>query len=94
MNRSCLLKHFALLIGLQIALVIIAALVPHQMRATVLGFMYDHWLKVGEAMFPSGPGGHAMAGGAIAGFLFGVVIYAVVFAFVICFARSRLSRSR
>ncbi|MEO5859058.1 MAG: hypothetical protein ABIR33_08935 [Pyrinomonadaceae bacterium] len=40
--------------------------------------IYMPWLYLGEFLLPSGPGGHAMPGDAILGFLVGFITYALL----------------
>jgi len=39
--------------------------------------VYLPWASLGEYAAPSGPGGHAMPGGAILGILVGVILYSL-----------------
>jgi hypothetical protein len=60
--------------GLQILLLILFAMMDLKISETV----YWPWLLLGEWVAPSGPGGHAMPGGAILGFLVGMFVYSLV----------------
>jgi hypothetical protein len=89
MKFTCALKYFFLFLGLQIAVDAVFILMPLELRKTFFETLYNTWLNIGEAISPSGPGGHAMAGGAILGFLIGMIVYSLVPALIVCFFKSR-----
>jgi hypothetical protein len=50
--------------------------------------IYLPWALLGEYVAPSGPGGHAMPGGAIMGLLAGVIVYSLLLSAILYFLRS------
>jgi hypothetical protein len=89
MTPGRIVKYFFLFLGIQIVLGIIFAILPIEIRKPYFETLYLVWANLGENVLPSGPGGHAMAGGAIAGILFGVFVYSLVPALIVCFFKSR-----
>ena len=93
MKTGCIVKHFFLFLGIQITLDIVFLILPLSLRKPFFETLYDVWLNLGERVFPSGPGGHALPGGAILGFFFGMFVYSLVLALLVCFFKSRSERA-
>ena len=78
------IRHIAAGFGLQVGFLILFAVMG---LGKIVETVYWHWLLLGNWVFPSGAGGHAMPGGAILGFLFGMFIYSLLigaaFAYVV-----------
>lgn len=89
MKLGCVVRYFFLFLGLQIALDVVFPIMPLDIRKPFFETLYAIWLNLGEAVFPSGPGGHEMPGGAILGFFFGVFVYSLVPALLFCILTSR-----
>jgi hypothetical protein len=69
------LRYLTVGFGSQIGLLILFAVMGlGKLSETV----YWPWFLLGEWVFPSGAGGHAMPGGAILGFLFGMFVYSLI----------------
>lgn len=58
------------------------------------GSMYWVWVMAGEWLFPSGPGGHAMPGGAMLGILVGFITYSLLIGYGIDLLIKRLLPKR
>ena len=93
MRAGCVVKYFFLFLGVQIAVDVVLLIMPLALRKPFFETLYDVWLNLGETVFPSGPGGHALPGGAILGFFFGMFVYSLVPALIVCFVRSRGERA-
>jgi hypothetical protein len=89
MRLGCVVKYFFIFLGVQVAIDIFFLIMPLEIRKPFFERFYNIWLYLGETVFPSGPGGHAMAGGAILGFFIGVFVYSLVPALIVCFFKSR-----
>jgi hypothetical protein len=61
--------------GLQIGLVLLFGVLG---LGKITESIYSPWLVLGNAVLPSGAGGHAMSGGVILGLLVGVFVYSSV----------------
>ena len=77
------------MLGLEVVAGIVFLILPLSIRKPYFETLYSIWFELGETVFPSGPGGHALPGGAIVGFFFGMFVYAAVLAVVVCLFRSR-----
>ncbi|MEP7075713.1 MAG: hypothetical protein ABI878_07870 [Acidobacteriota bacterium] len=96
MKVSLLLKFSLIGLAVQILLIVLSTLIDIEYRKIFFG-VYKPWLSVGEFFFPSGSGGHALPGGAILGWLLGVIVYSLVIglvAYVATNARSRKAIDR
>jgi hypothetical protein len=89
MRLGRIVKYFFLFLGIQIVLGIVFVILPIEIRRPYFETLYLIWANLGETILPSGPGGHAMAGGAIVGILFGVFVYSLVPALIVSSLRSR-----
>lgn len=83
-----ILKYGALGLGIEIVLIVLFALMG---LGKVTEAIYWPWLMAGNGIFPSGAGGHAMPGGAMLGFIVGMIVYALVIGAALRFARQHLS---
>jgi hypothetical protein len=44
----------------------------------ILRLLYEPWFGFGEAIFPSGAGGHALPGGAMLGWIAAILLYSLI----------------
>jgi hypothetical protein len=65
-----------------VAQILIGALLSAFSRE-ILANIYWPWIIGGEWLFPSGPGGHAMPGGAMLGILVGFLTYSLLIGYAI-----------
>jgi hypothetical protein len=88
MTSRDILKYGAVGFGLEILLIVLFAMMG---LGKVTEAIYWPWLLAGNWASPSGAAGHAMPGGAMLGFLIGMIVYALILGAVLRFARRHLS---
>ena len=84
MNFCRLLKFGFVGFTLQVVMFILGAFV-----SLPLPYLYLPWVKLGDFVFPPGPGLDALPEGAILGFFVGVSVYSLLIGVAICYFRQR-----
>jgi len=75
---------------LQILLHVLAFTGSDSLAAAVIRFVYGPWIRLGDFLDrASGSGGHAFSGGAILGWLVGVLVYSLLIGAMLAYLTER-----
>ena len=74
------IRHAAAGFVLQVAFIVLFDVIG---LGKIVLKVYRHWLLLGDWAFPPGAPGHAMPGGDMLGFVFGMFIYSLIIGAVI-----------
>ena len=90
MNFRLALLFSAAVLAFQIILHVIAFKGSDLLALAVMKFIYMPWISLGVLLDrSSGPGGHAFSGGAILGWLAGVLVYSLLIGAALAYLTER-----